>query len=185
METQRASLCLRRYSSWLLLLGLLLPSACSEAPSYREAVLRAVDQFNERSSEVNLYHLLELDPPPKDVSWGGGWGRPMSFMVNETLCPRPSQQPAEQCDFKENGLVKPCVGTLSLDQPDDQFGLNCNEFQSVRRLHPRHQHLPSERPWPKPLPLPLPLPRPGPRPWPKPLPLPLPRPGLRPWPKPL
>ena len=24
-------------------------------------------------------------------------------------------------------LVKPCVGTLSLDQPDDQFGLNCNE----------------------------------------------------------
>ena len=87
METQRASLCLRRYSSWLLLLGLLLPSACSEAPSYREAVLRAVDQFNERSSEVNLYHLLELDPPPKDVSWGGGWGRALLPPALATLLP--------------------------------------------------------------------------------------------------
>ena len=87
METQRASLCLRRYSSWLLLLGLLLPSACSEAPSYREAVLRAVDQFNERSSEVNLYRLLELDPPPKDVSWGGGWGRALLLPALATLSP--------------------------------------------------------------------------------------------------
>ena len=74
MGTQRASLSLGRWSLWLLLLGLVLPSACAQAPSYREAVLRAVDQLNERSSEANLYRLLELDPPPEqDVSWGGGW----------------------------------------------------------------------------------------------------------------
>ena len=73
METQRAGLSLGRWSLCLLLLGLVLPSASARPFSYREAVLRAVDQFNERSSEVNLYHLLELDPPPKDVSWGIGW----------------------------------------------------------------------------------------------------------------
>ena len=71
METQRASLSLGRWSLWLLLLGLVLPSASAQALSYREAVLRAVDQLNELSSEANLYRLLELDPPPKDVSWGG------------------------------------------------------------------------------------------------------------------
>ena len=72
MQTQRASLSLGRWSLWLLLLGLALPSASAQALSYREAVLRAVDQLNERSSEANLYRLLELDPPPEqDVSWGG------------------------------------------------------------------------------------------------------------------
>lgn len=30
--------------------------------------------------------------------------KPVSFRVKETVCPRPSQQPAEQCDFKENGV---------------------------------------------------------------------------------
>ncbi|XP_052493256.1 cathelicidin-4-like [Budorcas taxicolor] len=144
METQMASLSLGRCSLWLLLLGLLLPSASAQALSYREAVLRAVGQLNEKSSEVNLYRLLELDPPPKDAEdWGAR--KPASFRVKETVCPRTSQQPPEQCDFKENGLVKQCVGTVSLDPSNDQFDLNCNEFQSVRRLRPQHQHFPSER----------------------------------------
>ena len=63
METQRASLSLGRWSLWLLLLGLALPSASAQALSYREAMLRAVDQLNERSSEANLYRLLEPSPP--------------------------------------------------------------------------------------------------------------------------
>ena len=75
METQRASLSLGRWSLWLLLLGLVLPSASAQDLSYREAVLRAVDQLNERSSEANLYRLLELDPTPNDVSYEGIWGR--------------------------------------------------------------------------------------------------------------
>ena len=73
IETQRASLSLGRWSLWLLLLGLVLPSASAQAYSDREAVLRAVDCINDRSTEANLYCLLELDSPPKDVSWGGGW----------------------------------------------------------------------------------------------------------------
>ena len=30
--------------------------------------------------------------------------KPVSFRVKETVCPRTSQQPVEQCDFKENGV---------------------------------------------------------------------------------
>ena len=63
METQGASLTLGRWSLWLLLLGLVLPSANAQTLSYREAVLPAVDQFNERSSEAHLYRLLEIDRP--------------------------------------------------------------------------------------------------------------------------
>ena len=89
MQTQRASLSLGRWSLWLLLLGLVVPSASAQALSYREAVLRAVDQFNERSSEANLYRLLELDPPPKeDVSWGGGWEGDLSpDILGHTVAP--------------------------------------------------------------------------------------------------
>ena len=63
METQRAGLSLGRWSLWLLLLGLVLPSASAQALSYRQAVLRAVDQPTEKSSEANLYRLLEPSPP--------------------------------------------------------------------------------------------------------------------------
>nr|AIZ93865.1 cathelicidin 4 [Bubalus bubalis] len=130
METQRASLSLGRWSLWLLLLGLVVPSASAQDLSYREAVLRAVDQLNERSSEANLYRLLVLDPPPKDNE-DLGTRKPVSFTVKETVCPRTIQQPAEQCDFKEKGRVKQCVGTVTLDPSNDQFDLNCNALQSV------------------------------------------------------
>nr|NP_001277796.1 cathelicidin-7-like precursor [Bubalus bubalis]AGB56852.2 cathelicidin-7 [Bubalus bubalis] len=136
METQRASFSLGRSSLWLLLLGLVLPSASAQDFSYREAVLRAVDQFNEKFSEANLYRLLELDPPPKDVEDPGA-RKPVSFRVKETVCPRTTQQPAEQCDFKENGLVKQCVGTVTWYWIRGDFDITCNDIQSAglfRRL---------------------------------------------------
>ncbi|KAM9681154.1 cathelicidin-7-like [Dama dama] len=134
METQRASLSLGRWSLWLLLLGLVLPSASAQAYSYRRAVLRAVDQFNEQSSEANLYRLLELDPPPEQDVEDHSARKPVSFRVKETVCPRTSQQPLEQCDFKENGLVKQCVGTVTLYQSRGDSNITCNDIQSVRIL---------------------------------------------------
>nr|AIZ93863.1 cathelicidin 4 [Bubalus bubalis] len=135
METQRAILVLGRWSPWLLLLGLVVSSTSAQDLSYREAVLRAVDQLNERSSEANLYRLLELEPPPKDDE-DLGTRKPVSFTVKETVCPRTTQQPAEQCDFKEEGRVKQCVGTVTLDPSNDQFDLNYNALQSVRIRFP-------------------------------------------------
>ena len=89
METQGASLSLGRWSLWLLLLGLVVPLASAQALSYREAMLCAVDQLSERSSEANLYRLLELDLPPKqDVSWGGDWeGDLSSDILGHTVAP--------------------------------------------------------------------------------------------------
>ncbi|XP_049572168.1 cathelicidin-5-like [Orcinus orca] len=133
METQRASLALGRWSLWLLLLGLVVPSASAQTLSYNEAVIRALDRLNEWSSEANLYRLLELDPPPK-ADENLDTPKPVSFTVKETVCPRTTQQPPEQCDFKENGLVKECVGTVTLAQIRDNFDITCTVPQSVRGL---------------------------------------------------
>ncbi|XP_010971490.3 protegrin-2 [Camelus dromedarius] len=130
METQRASLSLGRWPLWLLLLGLAVPWASAQALSYREAVLRAVDRLNEQSSDPNLYRLLELDLPPK-ADEDPDTPKPVSFMVKETVCPRRTQQPPEQCDFKENGVVKQCLGTVTLDQITGQLAVTCDELQSV------------------------------------------------------
>ena len=45
MGAQRPSLSLGRWSLWLLLLGLVLPSSSAQALSYREAMLCAVGQL--------------------------------------------------------------------------------------------------------------------------------------------
>ncbi|XP_057560711.1 cathelicidin-2-like isoform X5 [Hippopotamus amphibius kiboko] len=68
----------------------------------------------------------EVDEDPETL-------KPVSFMVKETVCPRTTQQPPEQCDFKEKGLVKQCVGTVTLDQSKDQFDINCNEVVKTTR----------------------------------------------------
>ncbi|KAB0336941.1 hypothetical protein FD754_025455, partial [Muntiacus muntjak] len=112
------------------LLGLVLPSASAQALSYREAVLRAVDQLNEQSSEPNIYRLIELDQPPQDDE-DPDTPKQVSFRVKETVCSRTSQQPPEQCDFKENGLLKRCEGTVTLDQVRGNFDITCNNRKAL------------------------------------------------------
>ncbi|XP_029774441.1 cathelicidin antimicrobial peptide [Suricata suricatta] len=133
METQKDGLSLGQWSLLLLLLGLVITPAASQALSYQEAVLRAVDGFNQRSSEKNLYRLLQLESQPE----GDGdptTPKPVSFTVKETVCPKTTRKPLEQCDFKDNGLVKQCDGTVILDQDNGYFDINCDKSLQVRKL---------------------------------------------------
>lgn len=70
MQSHRDGPSLWRSLSLLLLLGLGLPLAISQTLSYREAVLRAVDVFNQQSSDTNLYRLLDLDSESQGVRLG-------------------------------------------------------------------------------------------------------------------
>uniref|UniRef100_A0A8C9KDH3 Cathelicidin antimicrobial peptide n=1 Tax=Panthera tigris altaica TaxID=74533 RepID=A0A8C9KDH3_PANTA len=115
METQRDSPSLGRWSLLLLLLGLVITPATPQTLSYKEAVLRAVDGFNQR--------LLEV-PGTKDGD--PNTPKPVSFKVKETVCPKTTQRPLEQCDFKDDGLVKQCEGTVILDQNRGYFDINCD-----------------------------------------------------------
>uniref|UniRef100_A0ABI8AQJ8 Cathelicidin antimicrobial peptide C-terminal domain-containing protein n=1 Tax=Felis catus TaxID=9685 RepID=A0ABI8AQJ8_FELCA len=60
--------------------------------------------------------------------------KPVSFKVKETVCPKTTQRPLEQCDFKDNGLVKQCEGTVILDRNRGYFDINCDEILQVRKL---------------------------------------------------
>ncbi|XP_004399243.1 PREDICTED: cathelicidin antimicrobial peptide [Odobenus rosmarus divergens] len=131
METQRDSTSLERWSLLLLLLGLVITPATSRTLSYREAVLRVVDGINQRSSEENLYRLLKLDSQPQGDK-NPNIPKPVSFTVKETVCPKTTQQPLEQCDFKDNGLVKQCYGTVILDSDRRYFDINCDEVLENR-----------------------------------------------------
>ncbi|KAL6084900.1 hypothetical protein STEG23_037207 [Scotinomys teguina] len=102
----------------------MLPLAVSQAHNYREAVLRAVDDFNRQSSDTNLYRLLDLDSQPQGDE-DPDTPKYVRFRVKETVCDKASQQLPEQCNFKEDGLVKQCMGTVTLNQDTDSFDINC------------------------------------------------------------
>nr|QBL97859.1 cathelicidin [Capra hircus] len=100
MQTQRASLSLGRWSLWLLLLGLVVPSASARDLGRGPASWGAGRQIRGRRKSPNpvsptLTRDQEVDP---------GTRKPVSFTVKETVCPRTTQQPPEECDFKENGV---------------------------------------------------------------------------------
>ncbi|XP_070247005.1 antibacterial peptide PMAP-23-like [Myotis yumanensis] len=132
METQRSRLCWGRWPLLLLLLGLAMPwpPAAARALSYQEAVRLAVQGFNQRSREASLYRLLQQDPQPQG-DLNPDTPKPVSFTLKETVCPRTTRQPPEQCDFKENGLVKECVGTVTLDQDTGYYDVVCEEIKNV------------------------------------------------------
>ncbi|KAK1332728.1 hypothetical protein QTO34_007411 [Cnephaeus nilssonii] len=152
METQRNSLSWGRWPLLLLLLGLAMPTppAAAQAMSYQEAVRLAVQGFNQRSLEASLYRLLQLDPQPQDDP-NPFTPKPVSFTLKETVCPRTTRQPPEECDFKENGrrggwegtapggcdlrplqLVKECAGAVALDPDNGYFDVTCDEIKNVK-----------------------------------------------------
>uniref|UniRef100_G1QG61 Uncharacterized protein n=1 Tax=Myotis lucifugus TaxID=59463 RepID=G1QG61_MYOLU len=69
----------------------------------------------------------------------------MSFTVKETVCPRTTRQPPEECDFKENGLVKVCTGTVKLDQDNGYYDFICYELDNINKQHPQKITLPKPR----------------------------------------
>ncbi|XP_004449765.2 cathelicidin antimicrobial peptide [Dasypus novemcinctus] len=132
METRRSSARLGRWSL-LLLLGLGVPLAAAQTLSYEELGLRAAEFFNQRFSEANLYRLLELDLERRGDE-DPRVPKPVSFTVKETVCPRFTQRPPELCDFKKDGLVKRCVGTVTLDRAAGNFDVSCDGPRRVKRL---------------------------------------------------
>ncbi|XP_005867268.1 PREDICTED: cathelicidin antimicrobial peptide isoform X1 [Myotis brandtii] len=128
METQRNSLWWGRLLLLLLLLGQAMPSPPSPswALSYQEAVRLAVQGFNQRSREASLYRLLQQDPQPQG-DLNPDTRKPVSFTLKETVCPRTTRQPPEQCDFKKNGVVKECAGTVTLDPDTGYNDVVCEE----------------------------------------------------------
>ncbi|CAK6435942.1 unnamed protein product [Pipistrellus nathusii] len=132
----------RRALLLLLLLGLAMPAPAAaqatgaaqaaRAVSYQEAVRLAVLGFNQRSREPRLYRLVRLDPPPPPDDLSPEARRPVSLTLQETVCPRATRRPPEECDFREEGLLKECAGSVILDPDYGYFDVTCEEIKSVQ-----------------------------------------------------
>ncbi|XP_067148656.1 cathelicidin antimicrobial peptide [Apteryx mantelli] len=118
---------------WVLLLlvvlgaarGLALPPAFS----YPQALAQAVDAFNQRPEVQNAFRLLSADPEPApDIELSSL--RALNFTLMETECKPGTHVRLDDCDFKENGAIKDCVGSVQVLQGSSEMELRCVDASS-------------------------------------------------------
>nr|QED55075.1 cathelicidin family antimicrobial peptide CATH3 precursor [Chelonia mydas] len=100
----------------------------SPLPSHEDAdaVLAAVQIYNQDPDITLAYRLLEAEPQPDwDVS--SKTIQPLTFTVKETVCLVKEKRDISQCEFKEDGLVKDCSGFFSTEQDPASIIIKCEE----------------------------------------------------------
>ncbi|NXD39933.1 CTHL2 protein, partial [Copsychus sechellarum] len=120
-------------SSWLLVVVAVLGRACAlPAPatfSYTEALVQAVDSFNQRPEVQNAFRLLSAEPEPgPGVELSSLHG--FNFSMMETDCASNSQSDPEDCDFKEKGVILECLGVVKNQQSSPELDLSCSDASS-------------------------------------------------------
>ncbi|XP_056341969.1 cathelicidin-2-like isoform X1 [Oenanthe melanoleuca] len=119
-------------SSWLLVVAVLGGACALPAPesfSYTQALVQAVDSFNQRPEVKNAFRLLSAEPEPApglELSSLHGF----NFSMMETSCASSSRSDPEDCDFKENGLILECLGLVKNTQDSPELDLSCSDASS-------------------------------------------------------
>ncbi|KAM6101633.1 LOW QUALITY PROTEIN: cathelicidin-2-like [Theristicus caerulescens] len=114
--------------SWALVLAVLGGACALPAPAplaYTQALAQAVDSFNQRPEVLNAFRLLSADPEPAPGVELGAL-RTLNFSMMETEC-APSARDPDDCDFKENGVIKECWGPVQFLQSSPQIDLRCTD----------------------------------------------------------
>ncbi|XP_065254296.1 uncharacterized protein LOC135873600 [Emys orbicularis] len=113
----------------LLIIGVVtaapMPSS-SPLPTHEDAVLATVQMYNQEPGTTLACRLLEAEPQPDwDVS--SKTIQSLKFTVQETVCPVSEKRDFNQCEFKEDGLVKDCSGFFSTEQDPPSVIIKCEE----------------------------------------------------------
>ncbi|XP_072707674.1 cathelicidin antimicrobial peptide [Ciconia boyciana] len=119
-------------SSWALVLVVLGGACALPAPvplAYTQALAQAIDSYNQRPEVQNIFRLLSADPEPTpglDLSTV----RQLNFTMMETECTQSTQVNPDDCDFKENGVIKECSGPVQFQQTSPEIDLRCADASS-------------------------------------------------------
>uniref|UniRef100_A0A8B9RVV4 CTHL2 protein n=1 Tax=Accipiter nisus TaxID=211598 RepID=A0A8B9RVV4_9AVES len=119
-------------SSWVLVLAVLGGACALPAPApltYTQALAQAVDSFNQRPEVQNVFRMLSADPEPTpgvDL----GTLRGLNFTIMETECVSGARVNPDDCDFKENGVIKECTGPVLFLQSSPEIDLRCTDASS-------------------------------------------------------
>ncbi|NXL36785.1 CTHL2 protein, partial [Glaucidium brasilianum] len=119
-------------NSWVLVLAVLGGACALPAPvplTYTQALSQAVDSYNQRPEVQHVFRLLSADPEPTpgvELSTLRG----LNFSVMETECAPSAQLNPDDCDFKENGVIKECTGPVQFLQSSPEIDLTCTDASS-------------------------------------------------------
>ncbi|XP_020854988.1 cathelicidin antimicrobial peptide-like isoform X2 [Phascolarctos cinereus] len=114
------------------LLSLMTPLTCAQDQRYQDLVNRFIQEYNTKSGSENLFRLSILnlqsgennDPAAPPL---------LSFTIRETVCPNTENRDPDECDFKENGVVKECLGAIALDSPKPSANISCDGPEKTKR----------------------------------------------------
>ncbi|NXR23869.1 CTHL2 protein, partial [Cinclus mexicanus] len=119
-------------SSWLLVLAVLGAACALPAPAplaYTQALVQAVDSYNQSPEVQNAFRLLSAEPEPAPgVELSSLQG--LNFTMMETECAASTRSDPEDCDFKENGVIKECSGPVKIVQGSPEIDLRCSDASS-------------------------------------------------------
>ncbi|XP_026545399.1 uncharacterized protein LOC113427148 [Notechis scutatus] len=120
----------------LLLVGVLSVSGRPHLPhnplTYDEALRLGVEIYNKKAREDSLYRLLEDVPQPEWDPYSES-NQELNFTIKETVCPAEEEFSMEECDFKENGLVRKCTGYYFLEERPPVAVLTCDTVVGTAR----------------------------------------------------
>ncbi|XP_027704214.1 cathelicidin-2-like, partial [Vombatus ursinus] len=119
----------------LLLLGLLSlknPFAYAQDQRYQDLVNEFIQEYNTKSGSENLFCLSILNLQSGENN-DSAVSRLLSFTMRETICPNTENPNPDECDFKENGLVKECIGAIALDSPKPSADISCDGPEKIKR----------------------------------------------------
>ncbi|KAK9395843.1 cathelicidin-related peptide Oh-Cath-like [Crotalus adamanteus] len=112
----------------LLLMGVLSACGTSSLPhqplTYDEAVGLAVAVYNSKAGEDCVYRLLEARAEPR---WDPvSESHPeLNFTIKETWCLLEDAILFEECDFKDDGVIRQCLGYYVLEERPPVVVLSC------------------------------------------------------------
>ncbi|XP_020854748.1 cathelicidin-related antimicrobial peptide Bf-CRAMP-like [Phascolarctos cinereus] len=94
--------------------------------SYEQALSTAIHFYNEVHRGENAFRLLQTYSPSSNKDPQEQTLKRVNFTLKETVCPMTEDLVLYQCDFKTDGLVKECQGSLSNEQGIAAIILTCD-----------------------------------------------------------
>ncbi|XP_007499738.1 cathelicidin-2-like [Monodelphis domestica] len=113
------------------LLSLLTPLASAQDLNYQNAVTEFIREYNSNIRSGNLFRLSVLTLPPGEGN--NPTLSPVSFTITETVCQKEDGRDPEECDFKDNGMVKECFGVIRLEFTKPIVDVSCDGASKTKR----------------------------------------------------
>ncbi|XP_072509728.1 cathelicidin-related antimicrobial peptide Bf-CRAMP-like [Notamacropus eugenii] len=124
----------------------LLPARVLPQPSssYEKALSAGIHFYNQVHGRENAFRVWQVYSPPPGQPSQEETQKLLSFILKETVCPVTEELLLDQCDFKTDGLVKECQGSVSNEQGIAAIILTCDSvapeplrFKRIRCLKRR------------------------------------------------